>query len=509
MCGIAGAWGDSDVETVRSMLGRLVHRGPDAAGIADLAGGGTLGHRRLAIIDPEGGDQPIANEDRSKIIITNGEIYNFRQLRSDLEPRHVFQTESDGESALHLFEELGPSMVRKLDGMFSLAIAHGKNLFLARDPIGVKPLYYAVDDRDNSAPLLFFASEIKALTDLDLVVRDVPPGTCYDFERGLLPYYRLPEYEPRKRPDTVLRRILRETLEWAVEKRVMSDVPVGVFLSGGLDSSIVAAIAARHLQPLHTFAVGTEGSPDLEAARVVARHIGSEHHEYVLDPEEIGRDLGTILYHLESFDQDLVRSAIPCFYCSRLASEHVKVVLTGEGADELFAGYEYYRRIPNAQLLQAELRRSVTALHNVNLQRLDRMTMAHGVEGRVPFLDLDLVHLAQTISPELKLHRRSDGTVVDKWILRTVVEDLLPPEIVWRDKLQFDQGSGTLNTLETALRCQEVRSLQRDGADPSILPTLRSREESIYYRLIVESFGEATKNIVDNAGRWGEGRVGI
>jgi asparagine synthase (glutamine-hydrolysing) len=490
------------------MLGRLAHRGPDATGIVDLDDHGTLGHRRLAIIDPEGGDQPITSEDRSKTIITNGEIYNFRQLRSGLEPRHVFQTGSDGESALHLFEELGLSMVRKLDGMFAIAVAHGANLFLARDPLGIKPLYYTIDDTDESAPVLFFASEIKALTGLELNVRDVPPGTCLDFERGFLPYYRLPEYQPRQRADDVLHFILRETLETAIEKRLMSDVPLGVFLSGGLDSSIVAAIAARHLRPLHTFAVGTEGSSDLEAARVVARHIGSEHHEYVLDPEEIGRDLGTILYHLESFDQDLVRSAIPCFYCSRLASDHVKVVLTGEGADELFAGYDYYRRIEDPLLLQAELRRSVGALHNVNLQRVDRMTMAHGVEGRVPFLDLDLVHFAQTIPPDQKLRRRVDGTVVDKWVLRAVVEDLLPQEIVWREKVQFDQGSGTLDTLHAALTHQEARVLQRDGAVTSVPPTLRSREESIYYRLINESFGDATQSIVDNAGRWSQGRVG-
>jgi asparagine synthase (glutamine-hydrolysing) len=488
------------------MLDRLAHRGPDGSGIVDLAGDGTLGHRRLAIIDPDGGGQPIRNEDRSKTIITNGEIYNFRQLRSDLESRHVFRTGSDGESALHLFEELGPSMVRKLDGMFAIAVAHGRSLFLARDPLGVKPLYYAVDDTDDSAPVLFFASEMKALAGLELAVRDVPPGTCYDSERGLLPYYRLPEYHARERPVPVLRRILRETLEAAIEKRLVSDVPVGVFLSGGLDSSIVAAVAARHLRPLRTFAVGTEGSPDLEAARVVARFIGSDHHESVLDPEEIGRDLATILYHLESFDLDLVRSAIPCFYCSRLASDHVKVVLTGEGADELFAGYEYYRAIQDPQVLQAELRRSVGALHNSNLQRVDRMTMAHGVEGRVPFLDLDLVHLAQTIAPELKLRRLSDGTVVDKWILRATFEDLLPEEIVWRDKLQFDQGSGALDLLGTALRHHEARSLHRGGAVSPVPPRLRSREESIYFRLILDSFGEAAGNIVDNTGRWREGR---
>lgn len=507
MCGIAGAWGDSDVGTVRAMLDRLAHRGPDAAGIVDLAGG-TLGHRRLAIIDLDGGNQPIANEDRSKTIITNGEIYNFRQLRGDLEPRHVFRTRSDGESALHLFEELGPSMVRKLDGMFAIAVAHGGNLFLARDPIGIKPLYYAIDDTDESAPVFFFASEIKALTGLRIPVRDVPPGTCYDFERGFLPYYRLPEYQPRERPDGVLFPILRETVESAIEKRLMSDVPVGVFLSGGLDSSIVAAIAAQHLQPLHTFAVGTEGSSDLEAARIVARHVGSEHHEHIMDPQEIGRDLRTILYHLESFDRDLVRSAIPCFYCSRLASDHVKVVLTGEGADELFAGYRYYRGIERPQLLQAELRRSVGALHNVNLQRVDRMTMAHGVEGRVPFLDLDLVRLAETIPTERKLVRRPDGTIVDKWILRAVVEDLLPPEIVWRDKLQFDQGSGTLDALDLILGSQEVRGLDLDDSMPSLSPVLRSREERIYYQLMAETFGEAIEVIVDNAARWEEGRLG-
>lgn len=490
------------------MLDRLAHRGPDATGIIDLKGEGTLGHRRLAIIDPEGGDQPIDNEDRSTTILTNGEIYNFSRLRKDLESRHRFRTESDSESALHLFEELGPAMVRKLDGMFAIAVAYGKNLFLARDPLGVKPLYYAIDDTDDSRPVFFFSSEIKALTGLEVPVRDVPPGTCYDSQRGFMPYYRLREYQPRERPARVLLTVLRETIESAIEKRLMSDVPVGVFLSGGLDSSIVAAIAARHLRPLHTFAVGTEGSSDLEAARIVARHVGSEHHEHILDPGEIGRDLRTLLYHLESFDQDLVRSAIPCFYCSRLASHHVKVVLTGEGADELFAGYEYYRGIERPDLLHAELRRSVGALHNINLQRVDRMTMAHGVEGRVPFLDLDLVHLAQTIPAELKLARRPNGTIIDKWILRTAVEDLLPGEIVWRDKLQFDQGSGALDILDPVLGSQAVRSAELNASIPNPEPALRSREEWIYYRLIADSYGEATASIVENAGRWETGRVG-
>jgi Cys-rich repeat protein len=311
------------------------------------------------------------------------------------------------------------------------------------------------DDGIDGGPGLLFASEIKALADSATPVRELPPGTCYDFDRGLLPYYRVPEHGPRERPEATLRHVLRATLEEAVTKRLMSDVPVGVFLSGGLDSSIVATLAARHLRPLHTFAVGTPGSSDLAAARRVARHIGAEHHEYLLDADEIARDLPRILHHLESFDQDLVRSAIPCFYCARLAAEHVKVVLTGEGADELFAGYGYYRAIEDPAALHAELRRSVTALHNVNLQRLDRMTMAHGFEGRVPFLDLDLVHLAQTIGPELKLRRAADASAVDKWILRAVAEDLLPRDIVWRDKQQFDEGSGVLGLVGAALERHE------------------------------------------------------
>jgi asparagine synthase (glutamine-hydrolysing) len=283
---------------------------------------------------------------------------------------------------------------------------------------------------------------------------------------------------------------------------------------------------AKHVRPLHTFAVGTPGSEDLEAARVVARHIGSTHHEYVLDPDEIRRDLGTILYHLESFDRALVRSAIPCFYGARLASDHVKVVLTGEGADELFAGNGHGKgnsnngnsggngggngggigggigggRNPNGT--QTELSRSVAALHGFHLQRVDRMTTAHGVEGRVPFLDLDLVHLAQTITPDLKRRRQANGPVVDKWLLRAVVEDLLPAEALWRAGAGFDRGSGTLDVLEPVLRELEGEAFRLDDDAPSARPTLRSREEWVYYRLIVESYGEAAQSIAENAGRW-------
>jgi asparagine synthase (glutamine-hydrolysing) len=479
------------------MLRALGHRSPDGAGVFSQPGAGTLGHGRLAVMDPRGGAQPIASEDGSTQLVANGEFYNFRKLRETLKARHEFRTASDSEAALHLYEELGPVTVRKLDGMFALAIASGEHLFLARDPIGVKPLYYA--QSNHAGPALYFASEIKALVELGLEIREFPPGTCYDNARGFMPYYRVPAHAPRARSAETLRRMVRATVEESVVKRLMSDQPLGVFLSGGLDSSVIAAVASRHHQPLHTFAVGTEGSSDLEAARAVARHIGSTHHEYTLDPAEVERDLDRVLYHLESFDQDLVRSAIPCFYCARMASDHVKVVLTGEGADELFAGYAYHREIENPDALHGELLRSIGELHHINLQRVDRMTMAHGIEGRVPFLDLDLVHLASIIQPELKLRRTPRRAVLDKWILRASFEDLLPESIAWRDKEQFDEGSGTLGLLDAALRSRSADVSRERSESPS---DVRSVEEAVYYQSITESYGAGTKSIVANMGRW-------
>jgi asparagine synthase (glutamine-hydrolysing) len=281
----------------------------------------------------------------------------------------------------------------------------------------------------------------------------------------------------------------------------MSDVPLGAFLSGGLDSSIIAAIAKQHMDELHTFSVGIEGSRDLEAARLVSRHIGSVHHEYIFTPEEVMEKLPEMIYHLESFDQDLVRSAIPCYFCSRLAAQHVKVILTGEGADELFAGYTYYKDIDDPTELHDELRRSVESLHNVNLQRVDRLTMAHGLEGRVPFLDLDMIEMAQTIPPELKLQTDPKGKPVEKWILRKACEDLLPPEIVWRNKEQFDEGSGTVHILDDMLKeasegFEVEQYLETHNAD-----RLRSPEEAFYHKMLVDTFGHS-RVILDNVARW-------
>jgi len=506
MCGISGTWGQAEQSLVCEMMDRQAHRGPDGAGLHVEKHNGVLGHRRLSIMDPEGGKQPIYSEHNTAVIVANGEIYNHRDLRHGLESHHEFRTDSDSEVVLHLYEEQGPAMVQELDGMFAFAVSNGNELFLARDPIGIKPLYYGVRNGGNSDGTLYFASELKALVGVSDDVREFPPGTFYHSRQGFLPYYMVPADAPDDVPlETRLRR-LRQTLEEAVVKRLMSDVPLGAFLSGGLDSSIIAAIARQYMSELHTFAVGVEGSPDVEAARVVAKHIGSIHHEYLYTPQEVMAKLPEIIYHLESFDQDLVRSAIPCYFCSKLASDYVKVILTGEGADELFAGYTYYKDIHDPNMLHSELRRSVTTLHNINLQRVDRLTMCHGIEGRVPFLDVAMIKLAQTIPPELKLAKDSDGKRIEKWILRKACEDLLPPEIVWRDKEQFDEGSGTVDLLpeliQSAAQNIDFSAYAARYADDR----LRSPEEALYHQFLIKAFSRP-QLVLRNVGRWSQPHI--
>ena len=497
MCGVAGVWGKSDQNSVQDMMDFLIHRGPDADGMfVSPTGAGILGHRRLSIMDPEGGDQPIYGDGQAKAIIGNGEIYNFPQLLPELAQRYQFRTKSDTEAILHLYEDRGIAGVDQLDGMFAFAIADGNQFFAARDPIGIKPLYYS---QQNGSFL--FASELKAIAHLCEDVQEFPPGTFFSSETGFSTYYTVPDIQPELEPDVdALVQEVRETVEASVIKRLMSDVPLGAFLSGGLDSSIIAAVAKQHMEQLHTFSIGIEGSRDLQAARLVSRYLGTIHHEYVITPEEVTAKLPEIVYSLESFDQDLVRSAIPCYFTSRLAADHVKVILTGEGADELFAGYTYYKDIPDNDTLHRELRRSVSSLHNINLQRVDRLTMAHSLEGRVPFLDLQMIELGQRIPAHLKL---AGDPIVEKWILRLAFEDLLPSEIVWRKKEQFDEGSGTVDLLTQMLAErmseQEAQEYQNQHSESR----LRSPEECYYHQLFMDAF-EKPEPILSNVARWAE-----
>lgn len=505
MCGIAGLWGEVDQTLLQQMIAKVAHRGPDGSGVHVEPHTGVLGHCRLAIMDPVGGAQPIYNEARSMAVVANGEIYNFPNLRADLAGRHRLATTSDSEVILHLFEERQDDLVAALEGMFAFALNDGERLFLARDPIGIKPLYYGTGKNGSARPAFYFASELKALADWAEDLHEFPPGNYFDSTRGFVRYYELPDVEPEARPVAEQVQRIRQGLEAAVASHLMSDVPVGAFLSGGLDSSVIAALAKRHVRELHTFSVGVAGSNDLLAARRVAQHIGSIHHEYLFTPDEVRSLLPEIIYYLESFDQDLVRSAIPCYFCARLAAEHVKVILTGEGADELFAGYKYHKEIGDPATLHKELRRAVTTLHNINLQRVDRLTMRHGVEGRVPFLDTRFIHLALSVPPDLKLVADRTGRRMEKWILRKACEDLLPPEIVWRTKEQFDEGSGTVDVLAEALR-PELETMDFPAYRSSVAEPLRSPEEAIYHRRLTEAYSRP-QVVLSNVARWVADRV--
>ncbi|MDQ4129785.1 MAG: asparagine synthase B [Actinomycetota bacterium] len=481
------------------MMDRLSHRGPDDAGtFSSPDGSGVLGFRRLSIMDPTGGHQPIIGQDEGRAIIANGEIYNFPSIREELAARQPFETGSDSEAILRLYEEHGTAVVQHLDGMYAFAILDGNDIFLARDPIGIKPLYVGC-----SESTAIFASELKALAGRCQDVTEFPPGAYYHSQVGFSRFYEVPRCAPHHDSVAAWTRRIRETMEGCVAKQLMSDVPLGFFLSGGVDSSVICALARRHVDEMHTFSVGIEGSGDLEPARRVAGHLDTIHHEYVLTAEEVAQALPEVIYYLESFDQDLVRSAIPTYFTARLAAEYVDVVLTGEGADELFAGYSYHKAIADDDILNRELRRSVGALHNLNLQRVDRMTMAHALEARPPFLDEEMIALAQQVPAELKLHGSSPSEQWSKWILRKAFEEMLPAEIVWRRKAQFDEGSGLaeLASAEVYERMSNEEAEAHRARHPGI--RLRSAEECYYHRLLLDAF-EDPEPVVANVGRWTE-----
>jgi asparagine synthase (glutamine-hydrolysing) len=486
-------YGPHPADEAERMLGRLVHRGPDDEGEVRVDGV-WLGHRRLSIVDVDGGHQPFANASGDVWLVGNGEVYNHEQVRATLAPA-PFATRSDNEVALHLLDERGPTALDELEGMFAFLIAGEDGRFIAaRDPVGIKPLYWA---RRNGS--VRFASEIAAFApDWMPYVEAFPPGCHWTPDGGLERFASaVPDHgegapaaqavwsdaaEPTEEALTETCRILAAS----VQRQMMGDVPVGVFLSGGLDSAIVAAIAARHLERhgerLKTFAVGTRGSADLLAARVVARHLRTEHHERVYDSREAVRALPEVVRAIEHFDPSLVRSAVPNFLLAEMTAQHVKVVLTGEGADELFAGYEYLRGFDDPFSLQAELMRTVHGLHNLNLQRCDRVTMAHGLEARVPFLDRQVIAFAFGLPMAWK---QSAPGELEKRLLRRAFAGWLPDEILWREKAEFGDGSGAKDVLRSTVEEGVSRAdfeRERDAVDPP----LRTREEVAYHRLFAE-----------------------
>lgn len=475
MCGIAAVIGSTDETTLRDMMARIKHRGPDGEGMVRIADG-MLGHVRLAILDVAGGAQPMANERGDLVVAFNGEIYNHLDFRHRLEDRHHFRTRSDTEVLLHLYEDEHEDMLDQLDGMFAIMLAGPHGVLLARDPLGIKPLYYG--RRGNS---FLAASELKAFPPMD-ELRMLPAGYAllaggeeWRFARPFPP--PPPLITP---PLSEVLQEVRRRLDLAVVKRLMSDVPVGVYLSGGLDSSIVAALMRPHTVNLHSFTAGMEGSPDLEAARVAARFLGTEHHELIYTAADVEKTLPEVIHCTESFDAPLVRSAVPMYFVSKLAAQHVKVVLSGEGADELFAGYEYLNRIGGGDCLKRELAGITVRLQDTNLQRADRTSMAHGLEARVPFLDLDLVRYASRIPPAM-LEPTPDRP--EKWLLREACRGLLPPEIEQRKKMKFSEGAGSSEVIASNVDQIISRDEFERGREPVPGLTLRSPEELHYYRI--------------------------
>jgi asparagine synthase (glutamine-hydrolysing) len=498
MCGIIGDHGGMDSGTAGRMLDRLAHRGPDDEGTVEVAGN-RLGHRRLSIVDVDGGKQPLVvrNGTDRLFLVGNGEVYNHEEIRETLVDGDL-STRSDNEVALRLVAERGPDALSELLGMYAFLIAGEDGAFIAaRDPVGIKPLYWACHEGH-----VRFASEMRAFDEeWQPDVEVFPTGHFWTPESGLVRFASAvpleEDMEPfdgpgepgAQIPDSILSKV-RERLVRTVERQMMGDVPVGVFLSGGLDSNLVAAIAANWYRErgerLKTFAVGLEDSPDLLAARAVAEHLDTEHHESVYTADDAANVLPEVVRVIESFDPSLVRSAVPNYILAKFTAKHVKVVLTGEGADEIFAGYEYLNEFETEEELHAELVRTIEGLHNLNLQRADRVTMAHGLEARVPFLELDMISLGLSLPAGWKLAGEDQP---EKRLLRQAFDGWLPHDFLWRKKAQFGDGSGAASVLKQRME-DSVTKEEFESERHEVTPPLRTREEAAYYRIFAEDLGE-------------------
>ncbi len=482
MCGIVVVHDPAgpDSSLGERMLHRIRHRGPDGQGMRRV-GSTWLGHVRLSIVDLDEGAQPLASGDGHWAVV-NGEIYNHVELRET----HLRDpaTDSDSEAALSAVLSDDQQAMPRLRGMYAFAVAgEDGELVVARDPLGVKPLYWA-----HLGTAVVLASELHAFDpEHRPLVEAFPPGHRWSSSDGLRRFRSLPDGDGAVLTDRAeALDLIRERVVRAVRHRMMADVPIGVFLSGGLDSSLVAAIMARHRDrthgPVHSFAAGTAGSSDLVAARRVAEHLGLEHHERIYDADDVVSVLPEVVRSIESYEPSLVRSAVPNYLLAETAARTVKVVLTGEGADELFAGYDHYRDLPQADL-RAELLRGVAGLHNLNLQRCDRVTMAHGLEARVPFLDRDIADLAARLPVDWLLPGEHGQ---EKTILREAFGGWLPDDLLWRPKEQFGDGSGTATVMEQ--RVDDLVPPDSRWAEERVagLPAPRSREELAYQRMFAE-----------------------
>lgn len=493
MCGILAIIGKGkEEELVKKLSKRMSHRGPDESDLHITENGHILSHERLSIIDLHSGRQPIQGS-KTAWMVHNGEIYNHQELRDGILKHHTFRTKSDSEVIVHLYEEFGYDFCNMLDGDWAFVIVDGDDYIAGRDPMGVKPLYYGLDERGRT----YFSSEMKPIADQCKTFSTFPPGHYYTEKTGFVKYYH-PEYEHYLKANHELNLdLIRTSLIEATRKRLMSDVPIGVLLSGGLDSSLTSAIASRLLaesgKKLHSFSIGLdENAPDAMAARKVAEYLGTEHHEIHFTIEQGIEILDKLVWHLETYDVTSIRASTPMYFLSKAITDlGIKVVLSGEGADEIFGGYLYFRNAPSTVDFQKETIERVQKLFTADLLRADKSTMAHGLEARVPFLDKEFLDVAMLIKAEEKQPKTYNGK--EKYILRKAFDTpdnpYLPAEVLWRQKEQFSDGVGYNWIDELIDYCSsKVTDEELEAAGSLFSYNTPTTKEAYFYRTIFHKY---------------------
>lgn len=505
MCGIAGIFNIKiQSRELRSkalqMARKIRHRGPDWSGIY-CGGSAILAHERLSIVDPQSGGQPLYSPDRKLVLAVNGEIYNHRDIRARYAGRYEFQTGSDCEVILALYRDKGIHFLEDLNGIFAFALYDEEKdeYLIARDPIGVIPLYIGKDSEGH----IYFGSELKALEGFCDEYEPFLPGHYYHSKEGKMKRWYTRDWmdyeKVAKENGTSPCRQIHDALEEAVHRQLMSDVPYGVLLSGGLDSSVISAIAKKYAAKrietdgasdawwpqLHSFAVGLKGAPDLVKAREVAEYIGTVHHEINYTLQEGLDAIRDVIYFIETYDVTTVRASTPMYLLARvIKSMGIKMVLSGEGADEIFGGYLYFHKAPDARAFHEETVRKLYKLHLYDCLRANKSLAAWGVEGRVPFLDKEFLDVAMRLAPEVKM---APGKVIEKKVVREAFESLLPVSVAWRQKEQFSDGVGyswidTLKEVTAAAVSDEqmAHAAERFPVHPPM------NKEEYYYRSIFE-----------------------
>ena len=505
MCGIAAIFNIKEQtsslrDKALKMAKKIRHRGPDWSGIY-CGGSAILAHERLSIVDPESGGQPLYSPDKKQVLAVNGEIYNHRDIRKQFEGKYEFQTGSDCEVILALYREKGINFLEDLNGIFAFALYDEEkdDFLIARDPIGVIPLYIGYDSDGK----VYCASELKALEGFCERYEPFLPGHYYWSKEGKMTRWYTRDWMTydavKDNPASVS--AIHDALEAAVKRQLMSDVPYGVLLSGGLDSSVISAIAkkfaARRIETdgkkdawwpqLHSFAVGLKGAPDLIKAREVADYIGTVHHEINYTIQEGLDAVRDVIYFIETYDVTTVRASTPMYLLARvIKSMGIKMVLSGEGADEVFGGYLYFHKAPDAKAFHEETVRKLSKLYLYDCLRANKSLSAWGVEGRVPFLDKEFLDVAMRTNPEAKM---CPGKTIEKKIVREAFADMLPESVAWRQKEQFSDGVGYswIDSLKEITSKAVTDEQMAHAAERFPINTPMNKEE-YYYRSIFEEY---------------------